>query len=554
MNNYFKKLLRYYYTIKHLRLIQIYGQLIFRFKKTKVDQTRLPLQRRYPSQWMMPILKLSTFIEPNTVVFLNQARDISEKTIWTDLGIDKLWLYHLHYFDVINSSVVPAEPFFYKALIERWIAENPIDEGCGWEPYPISLRVVNWIKWSLAGNQLTTGMLHSLAIQVRYLCKRIEIHLLGNHLLANAKAFIFAGLFFKGKEADAWFRKGLILFRQELSEQILADGGHFELSPMYHSIILEDLLDVINIFKTYEQTLPTEWPQICEKMFFWLENMCHLDNEIAFFNDATLGVAPILHQLRDYLQRLKLLLPDRIAVHHHNNTTMNYLPNSGYCRMQHNKILLLADVANIGAAYQPGHGHADTLSFELSIGKHRLIVNSGISSYLDNDERLRQRGSKAHNTLVVDGLDSSEIWKSFRVARRAKVKNITMGESKDELFLKAMHDGYARLNDIYHHRLWRMHDNELLIEDDVFGSGLHKIELIFHIHPAIKINQLSDRSIIFYNQSNEAVASLEVDAVFRILESTYHPAFNTSISNRKIVVELKRHLPLRLNTFIKAIG
>jgi len=83
-------------------------------------------------------------------------------------------------------------------LIKKWVQENPPGEGNGWEPYPISLRIVNWVKWDLAKNCLSDEALHSLAVQARYLLKRPEFHLLGNHLFANAKALIFAGLFFYG--------------------------------------------------------------------------------------------------------------------------------------------------------------------------------------------------------------------------------------------------------------------------------------------------------------------------------------------------------------------
>ena len=398
-------------------------------------------------------------------------------------------------------------------------------------------------------------MLESLAIQVRYLDKRVEIHLLGNHLLSNAKALLFAGLVFRSKEAYLWFRKGFKLFDHELSEQVLADGGHFELSPMYHSIILEDLLDIINLFKAYRQIVPRKWLKTIEKMYFWLQNMCHFDEEIAFFNDAALGVAPTLHDLKEYQQRLNLLSSDHTIYKNKvdQKTLFLYLQNSGYCRLQNNNMLLLADVANIGPSYQPGHAHADTLSFELSIGKQRLIVNSGTSCYSNKKERLRQRGSKAHNTLVIDGLDSSEVWKSFRVAHRAKIKSIKKSQSHDEIFLSAIHDGYARLNNLLHSRTWRMRDHLLVIEDEVLGSGLHKIDLIFHIHPDIQINQKNDRCMIFCNQFNQAIASLEVNAILRVLDSSYHPMFNTSIPNKKIMVELKQQLPLCLNTSIKTI-
>jgi hypothetical protein len=105
---------------------------------------------------------------------------------------------------------------------------------------------VNWIKWVLAGNALQPVWVESLAVQARWLRRHIEWHLLGNHLFVNAKALVFAGLFFEGEEAAEWLAQGLKILRREVPEQVLADGGHFELSPMYHAIILEDLLDLLN--------------------------------------------------------------------------------------------------------------------------------------------------------------------------------------------------------------------------------------------------------------------------------------------------------------------
>src|SRR5262249_12650040 len=144
------------------------------------------------------------------------------------------------------------------ALIARWIDENRAGHGYGWEPYPLSLRIVNWIKWALAGNELGMVAVQSLAVQTRHLVRRLEWHLLGNHLFANAKALIFAGVVFRRSEADSWRSTGLNILARQLPKQLLADGGHFELSPLYHSRIQEDLLDLINLAQTYPDTLPSQ--------------------------------------------------------------------------------------------------------------------------------------------------------------------------------------------------------------------------------------------------------------------------------------------------------
>ena len=163
-----------------------------------------------------------------------------------------------------SRIVITLLPYYRLRSLHHGVAASPIiwyepDHSalCEHDPLPparavmLSLRIVNWIKWALAGNLLAANTIHSLALQARYLARRSEYHLLGNHLLANAKALVFAGLFFAGEEADAWLAQGLQILAAELPEQILADGGHFERSPMYHCLVLEDLLDLCNLCCCY---------------------------------------------------------------------------------------------------------------------------------------------------------------------------------------------------------------------------------------------------------------------------------------------------------------
>jgi uncharacterized heparinase superfamily protein len=531
-----QKTLRYYHTLKYLRPVQLYGQVKFRLRKPKIKLSHLPEAAQTSLSWVKPISKPGTMTKPDHVTLLNQERDISSATIWSDTSIDKLWLYNLHYFDGLSTQD--------DTLIKRWIQENPPASGNGWEPYPLSLRIVNWIKWLLAGNSADTEILRNLALQTRYLNKRLEIHILGNHLLANAKALIFAGCFFQGTEAGKWLAKGLKYFNQQLSAQILADGGHFELSPMYHAIILEDLLDVINILKTYAQPIPLVWLALVKNMFNWAQTLSHPDNDIAFFNDATLNIAPTLQELSHYSTRLKLAAPET------NSTALQYLAASGFARLQLGNAVVLADIGEVGAAYQPGHAHADTLSFELSLGKQRLLVNSGISTYNNTSERSWQRSTMAHNTAVINDRNSSDVWKSFRVAKRASIHNIKTMARPDQMTVSASHDGYQQAYGIMHHRAWQLTRKKLLIEDTFTGKNKHKINLYFHVHPAINIEQTDANNILFLDHSNQALAVLSSTQLINVMESTYHPGFNLSIPNKKCVIEATVNLPVQINTFI----
>ena len=147
-------------------------------------------------------------------------------------------------------------------------------------------------------------------------------------------------------------------------------------------------------------------------MLTWLHVMSHPDGQISFFNDAAFDIAAPYESLLDYAGRLGFPEPPA-------ERGSRYLEESGYCRLENERAVVICDVARVGPNYQPGHAHADTLSFELSVYGFRVFVNSGVSEYGVSEERLRQRGTAAHNTLELNNADSSEVWHGFRVARRA---------------------------------------------------------------------------------------------------------------------------------------
>jgi uncharacterized heparinase superfamily protein len=464
------RLLRLLRTIRYLRPAQVYGRLQHALRgPVRPDGRATPPTRVAEAAWKSPCTRAPSLLDPDRVRLLDLEREIRSRADWNRADWPMLWLYNLHYFDDLNAGGDRSRVALQSAWIGRWIADNPPCAGVGWEPYPLSLRIVNWIKWQLGPGRFDDAMLHSLAQQARALRRQLETHLLGNHLWANAKALVFAGSFFAGDEADAWLRTGLAIARRELSEQVLADGGHFERSAMYHSIVLEDLLDLIALAHCHPSTIPSEdaarWREAVPRMLQWLAVMTHPDGEIALFNDAAFGVAPKFSELAGAATTLGF--PRTPAL----DQKLVLLADSGYARLQIGDAVLIADVAPLGPDYLPGHGHADTLSFELSLDGERTIVDAGTSRYDVSPERQWQRGTSAHNTVEVDGADSSEVWSSFRVARRARPFEVGAGVEDDHVWLRGAHDGYRRLpGHPVHRRIWRLYPDRLEIEDHIEGE------------------------------------------------------------------------------------
>lgn len=462
---------------------------------------------------------------------------------WDGPELPKLWRYNQHYFDDLNAHDAAVRREWHNTLIRRWIVENPPPSGSGWEPYPTSLRIVNWVKFALGGNKLSQRACHSLAVQARWLRRRLERHLLGNHLFANAKALVFVGLFFAGDEPDEWLHKGVEILRDQMPEQILADGAQFELSPMYHALALEDVLDLVNLAYAFgRDDLAREFASRIPAMLEWLLAMSHPDGEVAFFNDAAIGTAPDNIELLRYAHDLGFAIePPAAGITHH--------VESGYVRMELGAAVVIADLARIGPDYLPGHAHADTLSFELSLGGKRFFVNSGTSEYGTNPERQRQRGTAAHSTLVLDGENSSEVWSGFRVGRRAKPFGVAAWGDETSLTAHGAHDGYTHLpGSPVHRRKWCLRDGQLLIEDRVKGSGAHQLEAYFHLGPGIGAVADTASGVVELSGiegGRKATFSAEGGMV-EVLPSSWHPEFGERVDTTAIRVSAHRSLPYAL--------
>jgi len=523
---------RYYHTLKSVKPEQALWWAWYRLYRPRPDLAPAPPLWPTSVKWTETAARPDCMTAPDACRFMGRERSIASPGCWNDPTCDKRWLYNLHYFDNLNAQGAEDRLEWHRDLIHRWIEENPAGRGVGWEPYPTALRIVNWIKWGLSGNGLHAKWRHSLAVQARWLTKRLERHLGGNRLFAEAKALVFAGLFFEDKEPRRWLDQGLILLAREIPAQVLPDGGHITRSPAGHALALEDLLDLINLARTYANALPEEhrgfvetWPEIAAVMRRNLALMCHPDGDIAFFNDAALDVAPRRADLERYAGRLGLAAVEA------DPGGLTHLGDAGYIRMTHQDAVALLDVAPVGPEYLPGHAHADTLSFELSLYGRRVLVNSGTSEYDATSERRRQRGTPAHNTVTVNDMDSSQVWGGNRVGRPAKPFGLWVESRGRTMKVSCSHDGYHRLaGRPVHRRRWHFTPGQLKITDTVEGH-FQSARARFHFHPEVEI--LKEAGGLSAKLGDGRRLDIAIDGgTGRLEPATWHPAFGKSVPNQ----------------------
>lgn len=451
----------YIETIIHLKPMQMAYQVVNKIYHPTLRLKAAP-KANVPLHIKPPILK-HTCWDGQLFSFLNIENRF---TSWNRTGHGMLWAYNLNYMDWLQQEGI--SEFECEKWIDQFIDELP-QNHVGQDPYPTALRAINWIKlFSMKPSLRTNQRDDSLYSQILLLKKRKEYHLQGNHLLEDAYALFIAGLYFNDNNlfTDAW---GLL--KKQLELQILDDGAHYEQSPMYHCVLLDRLLDCYNFSVNNtvldQQSVANSFLKAkAEKMLGHLESIIWEDGSIPLLNDSAYGIAPTAEQLFDYAMRLGL--------------TWNAIPlkECGYRKMKSNRLEAIVDVGNITAENQPGHSHADTFNYELRVDGKPFVVDTGISTYNKITRRQYERSSAAHNTVVVDGKDSSRVWGGFRVGKRAKVTVIK--DEPDEII--AEHNEYRKVTECK--RRFSANQFGLTIEDKV-SDGVHAVSYL-HFAPGIE--------------------------------------------------------------------
>ncbi|MCU1226146.1 MAG: hypothetical protein JWQ42_4239 [Edaphobacter sp.] len=503
---------RYWRTLKHLRASQIYYLLRHRVLIQK-DILRWPEATVAIRHWDgLPRIQewqpelARQIIEAGHVQFLRTPLLDGETTSWIAQEISRRQIYHANYCDFLNVDLSsPGD----SELLQRatkialsWCDQNPSGKEMGWHPFFVSLRVVNWLKYlvrnasraeELGDAEGVQRILESLRIQVLSLESRLERELLANHLLKNAKALVFAGALLDAPESGRWRALGQRLLLEQMVQQILPDGGHIERSPMYHAWVLDHLLDIQNLFRSCPAELPgcaEELSNSIDHMADYLSHIIHPDGEIPLLNDSQFGVTrPTSMILKD------AGLSGRYDLG--SGTSVQVFPDSGYASIRDfdSESFLIFDCGQLGPDYQPGHGHADVLSFELTLGRQRVIVDTGVSSYEPSSERHYERSTAAHNTIRIDGIEQAEIWGSFRVGRRPSVSPIRSRKFAGSQFVQGAHYGYKHLGVVHSRAIVHLATNAWVIVDQISGRGRHKVESFLHFHPDVDVRPIIEPNV-----------------------------------------------------------
>lgn len=505
-------------TISYLRPTQLFHQFKHRLFRKKLRTETAPLTVHTATMVTEPIAKPKCYDENSQFTFLNITSSFKD---WNTNEHGALWSYNLNYMDWLQQKDISQEEGLM--WIDRFIDDLP-DNQVGLDPYPIALRVINWAKFFCGHPQcLDQRRRDSMYAQSILLSRKLEYHLLGNHLLEDAYAIFIVSIFFNDNHL---YEKAKRLLTSQLEEQILPDGAHYEQSPMYHCIMLDRLLDCINFSDSNllfdgQDTFSIVLREKASRMLGHLQSIIYQDGSIPLVNDAANGVAPTVQELFAYAERLHL------------HWTAQPLKECGYRKMNNGSMEIIVDIGNIACSYQPGHSHADTFSFEMRVDGQPVIVDTGISTYNKNKRRQYERSTAAHNTVSVGEKNSSHVWGGFRVGRRANVTVIK--DSHEEII--ARHNGFG--NNIIHQRSFLIDSNTLCIEDTVIGRPIEAVSYL-HFSPQLHAEIISETDGIV--KVGQITIKVEGFSYMILTQGETSTSYNLSRTCDILVIYFTKHL------------
>ena len=479
------------------------------------------------------------------IELLGMTRNLGDPPGWQHADAPLLWRFHLHYWDW--AWALAAEPdradarALFAALWRSWRGAVVAGRGDAWLPYPTALRAWSYCGLHadlVAGSEIEEPFIADLAAHTGFLRRHLESDVGGNHLIKNLKALAGLAVFFAD---DHLLARVLHRLTGQLAVQVLADGGHYERAPAYHCQVLADLIDVVSLLRAAGHTPEPQLPLAISHMRRWLAGVLSPGDDVPLLNDGFPVSADLVAALQPGPPPAGPLV---------------VLPDTGLVHAAAGGWRLLADVGLPCPDELPAHAHADTFGCLLHVDGTPLLVDTGTSTYAAGARRGYERSTAAHNTVEVDGTNSTEVWGAFRAARRARVRDLVTSPGPGAVTIEAAHDGFRGLpGRPRHRRRWSLTETGLQVDDLVTGRGRHSIIVRWHLAPGSQLRLTAGGAEVTTSAGElQVTVTATGQAALTAETAPVATGFGRSVEAAVLTAAIDAALPARVSTGWRRAG
>jgi uncharacterized heparinase superfamily protein len=471
---------------------------------------------------------------------------MTEGTPWDVTAPNRQWSEDLHSFEWLwhfNARGGHDTSKHAGWLVNSWLERHRQCEGLAWEPHILGRRLVSWFaNWSLivgtADMVWRSSLLLSMARQARHLRRAAPSAPIGLPRLTSAWALAMVGLCMPNEKRA--YERGMTLLIKELQQQVLADGGHISRSPEILLKVLCDLLILRDAIQGRSMKVPNPLQRQIDRMAPAVDFFRHGDGHLSFFNGSGEGD--------------KAAIDTVVATDQAATSPLSHLPYSGFHRLRAGKTVLLMDAGAGAPGPYSTTSHAGCLSFELSVGRNRLITNCGNIAIQGPEWQEALRATPAHSTVVVNDCSSAGFvedgWSRRLLGPRMtggpkKVTSVQRRKDDVGFWLDASHDGYEENFGLIHDRRLFLDakGTDLRGEDSLVPSDggdtndvVDEAVVRFHLHPDVRASLARDKSSVLLLLPNREGWQFRAQGGEMSLESSIYAADGNSVRRTQQIV------------------
>lgn len=451
-----------------------------------------------------------------------------------------------------------------RTLVDDWITVSGSPRrSIAWEAPVIARRIISWIDHAPiildgADRSFHRRFTGSIARQCIKLGRLMRDPALMRHRLIGAVALAYVAVCSE-RGSGRFLKRVSLMLSRELKRHVLADGGTISRNPQDIIELLADLLPLRYAYEARSFAVPVELLNGIDRMMPMLRFFRHGDGALALFNGMSATAPDMIATLLAYQDT--------------RTTTSTNAPVSGYRRLQGGETVAIIDVGKPPPEIFSDAAHAGCLSFELSCGPQRIVINCGAPLLLHDQQRLLARTTAAHSTMILNDTSSCQ----FAAVNSANLltggaiingpKNVVVKREEDEIsdHVVATHDGYRSQFGVEHTRSLKLSKSgDWLSGEDYFGlvkprraaRVADSFVLRFHLNPQIEVDISADQTAIYLGGIDAGVWTFSADGLpLAIDESVFFAGLQGSCRTRQIVVRGNfRQTPLVRWHFVREGG